>query len=171
MAERPTIEPITVTIKGAAERLGCAPATVRRLCASGRMRHARIGGIIVIAPEWLKGIGPDDLLEPKPIARATRLKSPPPFIGDVVYFLEASSAHVIKIGWSRYVGGRIKNLRTGSPVPLRFLGCIAGGMNLERELHMKFAKYRKHGEWFRASVELRQFIDATLAEQGLPVHG
>jgi len=175
-AERHTVPaeaaPITVSIAGAAKHLGCSPADVRRLCVSGRLQHVRLGrNLIVIAPAWLADITPDDLKKPPPSVRAERTKAPAPFIGDVVYFIEAPSARLIKIGTSRYVDGRIRTLRSGSPVALRLLGCVAGNVDAERELHGRFAKLRKHGEWFRATDDLRRFIADALADHGLPING
>jgi len=169
--DHPVIEPITVTVKGAAARLGCAPATVRRLCKKGKLRHARIGrNTIVIAPSWLVGITEDDLKDPPLIAREPR-KMVPPYIGYVVYFIEAPSACLIKIGTTLNVAGRLKALRGGSPVPLRFLGCIEGDSSQEQKLHARFADYRKHGEWFQDVPKLRRFIARVLAARGLPVDG
>jgi excisionase family DNA binding protein len=172
MTEERRLEPITVTVEQAAARLGCPPTTVRRLCKEGRLRHARIlRNTIVIAPEWLAGITEADLKDPPPIVHEPRVKAPPPYIGHVVYFIEAPSAGLIKIGTTLFVAGRLKALRTGSPIPLRFLGCIEGDASEEQKLHARFAEYREHGEWFQDVPKLRKFIAGALAARGLPVNG
>ena len=44
---------ILLTVEAAAERLGCAPETVRRAIRAGRLACYRLGGCIRIAPEHL----------------------------------------------------------------------------------------------------------------------
>jgi hypothetical protein len=76
--------------------------------------------------------------------------------GSSVYFADASGQ--MKIGWSKKVGARIAQLQTGSAVPIKLLGTMAGGRALERRLHDQFAHLRLSGEWFVAAPELLDFV-------------
>lgn len=73
-----------------------------------------------------------------------------------VYFIQ--SGELVKIGTSRDPRKRFQTLRLGSPAPLRLLACIPGGRPEERALHNRFARCRRHGEWFDATAELLEFI-------------
>jgi hypothetical protein len=66
----------------------------------------------------------------------------------VIYFIHNEQAESIKIGFSRGVKGRLRQLSTASPQPLVLLGMILGGRVRERQLHRQFQPYRLHGEWF-----------------------
>ena len=77
----------------------------------------------------------------------------------VVYFVEAEGCGLIKIGFTeRPFARRFGQLRAQSPVSLRGLGTIKGGIELERALHERFAGDWSHGEWFRATVQLRPYV-------------
>lgn len=81
--------------------------------------------------------------------------------GSSVYF--AASGGQIKIGWSRRVSMRLAQLQTGSPIPIKLLGTVAGGRALERRLHERFAHLRTAGEWFQDDPELLDHIGALAA--------
>lgn len=75
-----------------------------------------------------------------------------------VYFIEAVGSERIKIGWSvKHPEDRARDMRTGSPFPLRALLGIRGTMKVERWLHRYWKEYRLHGEWFAADP-IRAFI-------------
>lgn len=91
-------------------------------------------------------------------------KSDPDFLSDknylerphCIYFLEG--AGMIKIGRARNLTQRIRAIQTMSPVRLRLIGSMPGDGNDEREIHRKFSHLRGHGEWFRASQEIYDFV-------------
>lgn len=74
--------------------------------------------------------------------------------GCSVYFVSAGG--MIKIGVSGNPDRRISELGRSSPLPLTTLAIITGGRNKEKALHKRFAKYRKHGEWF---IECQEILD------------
>lgn len=80
----------------------------------------------------------------------------------VVYFVEAKLSGKIKIGVTSGLGKRLRNLINGSPIKLRLIGTIPGTYRDEQDLHLRFAKYRKHGEWFSASTKLKTEISQIL---------
>ena len=77
----------------------------------------------------------------------------------VVYFIRAGVKGRIKIGQTENLERRFKSLQTASSVMLKLLGCIDDPeRSLEKELHLKFAEWRHHGEWFDPNAELLTFI-------------
>lgn len=91
-------------------------------------------------------------------------KSPmKPFDPHTVYFIEAIGANAIKIGCIERgcefrIMMRITVFQVGCPFELKLLGTT--GRHREERLHFRFAKDHIRGEWFRASLELRDFIQA-----------
>lgn len=77
---------------------------------------------------------------------------------EFVYFIEATTSGLIKIGSASNPVGRLAALQTGSPERLRLLGTEPGGAARERELHSIFAADRSHGEWFHPSEALLNLI-------------
>lgn len=62
------------------------------------------------------------------------------------YFFKNPVTGLIKIGRSVDIKTRKQAVQCGSGVELKVLLVVSG--DSERELHKKFAEYRKHGEWF-----------------------
>ena len=77
--------------------------------------------------------------------------------GDV-YFIEAGD--FIKIGISIRLSGRVREIKTHCPSPIKVIHHERGGRNFERELHRQFAHIRSHGEWFHKTPELLAFIES-----------
>lgn len=83
-----------------------------------------------------------------------------PVIPEQHYFVYAlfcqdspSDPGYVKFGFSGNIGNRITDLKTSSPVPLRYLCLVNAGkqsraMRVEKALHEKFDGRRMHGEWF-----------------------
>ena len=83
---------------------------------------------------------------------------PEPSAKPVVYFVQAETSQLIKIGWSARLANRIAALRTGSPERLTVLKTIPGDCQLESEIHQRFRHLRHHGEWFKPGDDLLAFI-------------
>jgi hypothetical protein len=78
-----------------------------------------------------------------------------------VYFAESKSAGLIKIGFTSCIEQRLRNEPFVGPLRnVKVLGMIKGGRDREREIHFRFRAFRRDGEWFEASPELREFISA-----------
>ena len=60
--------------------------------------------------------------------------------GNYVYFISAAS--LIKIGTTADLGTRLMKLRTGVPTPVEVRKIIAGGSDVERQMHARFAEHR-----------------------------
>lgn len=88
---------------------------------------------------------------------------------EIIYFLESGDR--VKIGFTTDTKERISALSTASPVPLKLIGTVKGGMIYERQLHKRFAAYRRHGEWFKLTPELRAEIEGILNRYPDGLHG
>jgi Meiotically up-regulated gene 113 len=77
--------------------------------------------------------------------------------GKVVYVVRAGE--MVKIGKANDVKDRISVLQIGCPFPMEVLHLFEGYTELESKLHLKFKKFRSHGEWFHYSPKIRAFIN------------
>lgn len=96
---------------------------------------------------WLEFVDPDP--------------DPPPAVtdpGDKIYFLQAGVVGPIKIGFSGQAAQRLRALQAMGPEPLTLLGWMPGVLDGERALHRQFKRSRLHGEWFRPSDDVLEFI-------------
>ncbi len=77
----------------------------------------------------------------------------------MVYFVQAANdpEGLIKIGKCTDLKKRLSALQTGSPVILKVLAVLRYELK-DIPFHDKFASARQHGEWFRPTSDLMQFI-------------
>ena len=76
-----------------------------------------------------------------------------------VYFIGRKSGKgAIKIGATKNVQERLRQLQRYSPVPVVLLGVFPGGVEVDIQNHFKHL--RMYGEWFKDTPELRKFIAA-----------
>ena len=76
-----------------------------------------------------------------------------------IYFLYAKKANTIKIGFTREPIKRLIKLNAFSPEPLQLIKLVLGTMLEEKKIHRQFQGIRLHGEWFKGTKELFQYID------------
>lgn len=76
----------------------------------------------------------------------------------VVYFIRLGAAGAIKIGKANDLKARLASLQTAASDKLHVLGFIPGDLAEEAALHRRFAASRLHGEWFRPSRNLLEYI-------------
>lgn len=88
-------------------------------------------------------------------------------VDSYVYFIQAQVTGLIKIGYSVDPRMRLINMATMSPEPLVLLAIHPGGRDLEGQLHRRFSRSRTHGEWFRPTRGILDFI-ASAREQISP---
>lgn len=76
-----------------------------------------------------------------------------------VYFILNNDK--VKIGYTKNVKRRLKQLQTANGDNLILLGYIEGDKEVEHQLHQKFDTYRirENGEWFIASEAIINFIN------------
>lgn len=78
-----------------------------------------------------------------------------------VYFAEAVGLQLVKIGRTDNVEKRMGELRAVCPVPLKLLAVLPGASPVRETLiHQRFSECREHGEWFRLTLKLWEYIDA-----------
>ncbi|MFJ8855661.1 GIY-YIG nuclease family protein [Streptomyces sp. NPDC102437] len=97
-----------------------------------------------------------------------------------VYLIGSAASTLVKIGWSDNPERRLRDLQTGSPLPLQLLAVFEGGAVVEAKLHRRFADKRRHGEWFdlgpdpvavvSPSVRAAQVEEAERTGRRQPVH-
>lgn len=81
----------------------------------------------------------------------------------MIYFAEAVSLDMVKIGFASCPERRIKTLQTSSPFAVKLIATEEGGREKERYLHSRFKELRvreKGGgrEWFHFENEIREYI-------------
>jgi hypothetical protein len=81
-----------------------------------------------------------------------------------VYFIECES--YVRIGYSDTPLRRLEHLRSGNPFPLRLLAIREGNRETEAALHRQWSDLRHHGDWFRRTPELLQFVDTLTRKAG-----
>lgn len=77
-----------------------------------------------------------------------------------VYFIQAENDvdAPIKIGFSKDVQARLRELQTATHTKLCVLATTDGSIEDEAEIHARFANERILGEWFEASAGLRNYV-------------
>lgn len=75
-----------------------------------------------------------------------------------VYAIRSALTGDVKIGFSCDPPARLLALQTATSEALELVGVVPGGRALERELHARFASWRKQGEWFAPSPDLDAWI-------------
>lgn len=76
----------------------------------------------------------------------------------MIYFIAPVGGGNIKIGVTKNPQRRLRDLRNYSPLPLQTLACVPGNADDECKLHRMFFSAHSHGEWFRPSPEILNFI-------------
>jgi len=70
-----------------------------------------------------------------------------------VYFLLDREACQIKIGWTRDLDRRKRQIEHERGRPMELLGVLPGGYDLERSMHAQFGAYRREGrEWYSSEI-------------------
>lgn len=88
-----------------------------------------------------------------------------------IYFLQADTLRLIKIGVTNDTSKRLSSMQTMSPDKLTLLGlmiCPSYGA-LEAWLHNRFREHRAHGEWFHPALELMAFIEQNALDEDTAV--
>lgn len=68
--------------------------------------------------------------------------------------LPCGCAGPIKIGITHDVAARLRTLQVGSPYELTLLATVDGTVADEAALHLRLARDRMRGEWFRPTPEV-----------------
>jgi phage terminase small subunit len=76
-----------------------------------------------------------------------------------IYFFAVPALNMVKIGFSRDVDARFRALSSMFPVEFQKLLELDGGRKLEKKIHSKFQRFRKHGEWFDYCNEIKAFVE------------
>jgi len=82
-----------------------------------------------------------------------------------LYFLIAPDSMLIKIAKGRDVKKSLRTVQTQSPVEIRLMGAVRVHQDIQDRLQSLFAATRSHGDWFHATEDLLDVIQAG-TEQG-----
>jgi hypothetical protein len=86
-----------------------------------------------------------------------------------VYFIQSGPRGAIKIGTAGNPKKRVKALQIGNPARLALMATVPGGLELERELHARFARGHIADEWFAADTPgLIETVEHILRHGALP---
>jgi hypothetical protein len=75
-----------------------------------------------------------------------------------IYAIESLGSGLVKLGLTINVEKRMKDLQTGSPSPLHFIGAFPGDHRTEKHIHKKYNKYWESGEWYNLPFGLAEQI-------------
>ncbi len=78
-------------------------------------------------------------------------------VEDHLYFIQMGIN--VKIGRSINPEKRMSELKTGSPHELKILLIVKNHGHLEKKIHIAFKVWRKEGEWFHLSTQIKNFIE------------
>lgn len=86
--------------------------------------------------------------------------------GEHVYFIRCDGW--LKIGMTKNLGKRLLSISGNNPRHVFILAYIAGGKELEKELHIRFRNHHARNEWFHCHKQIFDYIDefATSATKG-----
>lgn len=116
----------------------------------------------------------------KATAQKRRAESVHPFSGyasgSYIYFIQAKSGGLVKIGFAKDPATRLRDMQSGCPIPLAILATCRGGQMHEGSVHYRFRAHRAHGEWFAPVPELLAFVAEVRAgaepfADGIPTWG
>jgi hypothetical protein len=89
---------------------------------------------------------------------------------DNLYFIATADSTMVKIGVAKDVADRFETLRGASPAPLKLEAVMAGGYELEKQVHFAFWLHHSHGEWFRSHPDIWDAIEHVRGNGALPDH-
>lgn len=84
--------------------------------------------------------------------------------GWIYFVLTADNTH-LKIGWTKTIKARFRELQCGNHLELKLIGKRRGTIDEERRLHSQAANHRARGEWFRAAPEVLALVENELSKE------
>lgn len=85
----------------------------------------------------------------------------------MIYAIGAVGTEFIKIGWTKQIGKRLKELDTGCPHELEILATADWPSGAETALHRYLQEHNVKGEWFQFSEKTEQAIKWLMDANGL----
>ena len=83
-----------------------------------------------------------------------------------IYFIQEGDNGPIKIGISRDPENRVRAIQVSCSKTTKLLCSVLGTVEKESALHEQFKNIRLHGEWFKPSKELVDFIAKLKSAEG-----
>lgn len=114
---------------------------------------------------WARTAAQASRLNPFTLSRGLAIPRDSSPADSLVYFVRDAAVRLVKIGTTRDLPRRLQSLRCSSPSKLDLLGTISGGIDVEADLHRRWADLRSHGEWFRERWDLLRFVEVRSFEK------
>lgn len=80
----------------------------------------------------------------------------------MVYFIKCEN--YVKVGYTANMKQRFKKYVTENPFPLKVLGIINGGYDVEKKIHKQLETWWHRGEWFTYNIVVRDLIKQIMKE-------
>jgi hypothetical protein len=77
-----------------------------------------------------------------------------------IYVAQRRPDGAIKIGWTRDIERRLRELRKGIRSPVTLIACVPGDHAGELSLQERFAAHRVDGEWFMCEGRVAEFVES-----------
>lgn len=91
-----------------------------------------------------------------------------------VYFVatQGCKPRMVKIGKAKNAEARVADLQCACPFELELRGTLQcasekQAFSIEKDLHHAFRNYRRKGEWFLHTLEVKYAIDSIIKEQAM----
>lgn len=78
---------------------------------------------------------------------------------DYLYFAEATTPPLIKIGITSHPEDRFNDLASGALQDLTIRAVLLGDRRVEQQVHAHFDHIRSHREWFHKTEEIDRFVE------------
>jgi hypothetical protein len=85
----------------------------------------------------------------------------------MVYLITFGDRKYCKIGYTNDIINRIASLQTGTPYKIELLSVIEGGCDTEKDIHLIFNEFRRHGEWFEFNSIIEDYFYKRMNEDML----
>lgn len=86
----------------------------------------------------------------------------------LVYAVRPVRSKMVKIGFTRNIDSRARQLARGERAPVDVLAVFQGPRRLERELHVLFSERHVHTEWFALSTSDVEFLSTLPSVRSVP---
>lgn len=77
-----------------------------------------------------------------------------------VYVVQNAHSKVVKIGYTKDLKTRLRQLQTACSHELTVIKTVEGGKDEESHIHLDLKKYRLNGEWFKWNEFVKSYVDS-----------
>jgi hypothetical protein len=103
----------------------------------------------------------------QPFSKKQRVARPWPGTQSWVYFIHDPFMDLVKIGTTKSLRRRFRELQLTVSASIVFLGAIKGDVEDEKALHKMFSAFRFHKEWFIPAEPIIFFVNRFIEKEAL----